>query len=149
MADLTTTWTWWDCRHQHCHCGAANQTAQHIASKCPLHSCSGTWSHCRTQLASRPTVCCIEDESSIKRKKNIAIAFRYSLFLCCSTKQTLHGACRASRGRRLFECVLSHLSPSSQHYRFLGYFRREQIRLLFILHQEKKLLLIFKWILLL
>ena len=54
-----------------CEYGTANQTAPHIASECPLQLRRGLGhiEHCRTQLASRPAVCRIEEESSIKRKK--------------------------------------------------------------------------------
>ena len=50
-----------------CECGDASQTTHHIATECPLHSCSGDLGHiehCLTQLASRPAVCLIEEESS-------------------------------------------------------------------------------------
>ena len=45
-----------------CECGAENQTAQHMASKCLLQLPRGLGrvGHCSTQLASRPAVCRIE-----------------------------------------------------------------------------------------
>ena len=52
-----------------CDCGAANQTAHHMASKCPLHRCNGDLVvPPDTQPAARPAVG-RREESRIKRKK--------------------------------------------------------------------------------